>query len=60
MVMLIHSLSEKIGEFSLPRIFRITYAIMKKYYAGEPLNIHIKSLINVIKENNSVITPKKV
>ena len=32
---------------------------MNKYYTGEPVNIHIQSLINIIQENNRVITPKK-
>ena len=25
---------------------------MKKYYLGEPVNIHTKSLINIIQDNN--------
>ena len=32
---------------------------MNKYYPGEPVNIHIQSLINIIQENNWVITKKK-
>ena len=32
--------------------------IMKKYYPGEPVNIHIQSLIIIIQENNWVITTK--
>ena len=32
--------------------FCITYTIMKKYYPGELVNIHIQSLINIIQENN--------
>ena len=31
---------------------------MNKYYPGEPVDIHIKSLINIILENNRVITIK--
>ena len=31
----------------------------EKYYPGEPVNIHIQSLINIIKENNWVIATKK-
>ena len=31
----------------------------KKYYPGEPVNIHIQSLINIIQENNWEITTKK-
>ena len=33
--------------------------IMNKYYPGEPVNIHIKSLINIMQENNWVITTQK-
>ena len=36
-----------------------TYTIMKKIHSGEPVNIHIQSLINIIQENNWVITTKK-
>ena len=32
---------------------------MKKYYPGEPVNIHLQSLINIIQENNWGITTKK-
>ena len=31
----------------------------KKYYTGEPVKIHIQSLINMIQENNWEITTKK-
>ena len=41
------------------QIFYITYMIIHIYYPGEPVNIHIQSLINIIKENNRVITTKK-
>ena len=33
---------------------------MNKYYPDEPVNMHMKPLINVIQENNSVITKKRV
>ena len=33
--------------------------IINRYYPGEPVNIHIPSLINIIEENNRVITTKK-
>ena len=46
------------GEFSLTPIFRIPYTITKKYYPGEPVNIYIQSLINIIQENNWFITTK--
>ena len=48
----------EIRELSLPPIF-IIYAIMKKRYPGEPVNIHIQSLINIIQDNNWVTTTKK-
>ena len=32
---------------------------MKKHYLGEPINIYIQSLINIIVENNCVISTKK-
>ena len=43
----------------LPLIFCITYEIINKYYPGETVNIHIQSLINIMQENNWVITTKK-
>ena len=33
--------------------------IINIYYPGEPVNIHIQSSINIILENNWVITTKK-
>ena len=47
------------GEFSLPPFVSITYTIMNKYYPGEPVHIHIQSLINIIQGSNWVITIKK-
>ena len=32
---------------------------INRYYPVEPVNIHIKSLINIIQEKNWVITAKK-
>ena len=32
---------------------------MNKYYPGEPNNIHIQPLINIMQENKQVITTKK-
>ena len=46
------------GELLLTPIFCITYMIMKKYHPVEPLNIHIKSLINIIQGNNWLINTK--
>ena len=47
------------GELSLPPIFCITFTTMCNYYPGEPVNIHIQSLINIMQDNNRVITTKK-
>ena len=33
--------------------------IINRYHPGEPVNIHIQSLINIIQENIWVITTKK-
>ena len=33
--------------------------IIKTYYPGEPVNIHMQSLINIIQDNNWGITTKK-
>ena len=43
----------------LPLTFCITYTSMKNYYPGEPVDIHIQSLIHIIQESNWVITTKK-
>ena len=32
---------------------------MNEYYLGEPVNVHIQSLINIMQENNRLITKKK-
>ena len=37
----------------------MTYTIINKYYPGEPVNIYIQSLINIVQENNAVITSIK-
>ena len=37
----------------------ITYTTIKKYYKGEPVNIHIRSLINIIQDKYWVITTKQ-
>ena len=49
----------KYEESSLPHIFSITYMIMNKYYPGEPFNIHIQSLINIMQEKIGQLPPKK-
>ena len=41
------------------QFFHITYTIIKKYYPGEPVNIHIWLLINITQDKNWFITIKK-
>ena len=58
-VMAIYHYLERIGKLLVPLIFwGMTYRIIY-IYIGEPFNIHIQSLINIIQENNRVITNKK-
>ena len=47
------------GEFSLPPNFHITYTTMKNIIQANKLIYIYKSLINIIQENNWVITTKK-
>ena len=58
-VMVIYQYVDRILIILGTPIFCITYTIMYDYYAGEPVNIHIQSLINITLENNMVITTKK-
>ena len=51
MVMVIYHYVERIWRILVTPIFCITYTTMNKYYPGEPVNIHIQSLINIILEN---------
>ena len=44
----------------LPPLFCIIYTIIKNNYPGEPFYINIQSLINIIQDNNRVITTKNV
>ena len=58
MVMVSYYYVERIWRILVTPFFCITYNIVNKYYPGEPVDIHIKSLINIILENNRVITIK--
>ena len=58
-VMIIYHYVERIWRILVTSIFCITYTIMNKYYPGEPVNIPIQSLINIMQEKNWVITTKK-
>ena len=40
-VMVVYSYVERIGYFSSPPFFCITCMLIKIYYPGEPVNIHI-------------------
>ena len=46
--------------FLLPQFFSYNIYDNQKYYPGETVNIHIRSLINIIQDKNWVITTKKV
>ena len=58
-VMVIYHYVEIFWRIIVTPEFCIAYMIMKKYYPVKPVNIHIQSLINMIQENNWVITTKK-
>ena len=47
------------GEFLLSPFLNIRYMIINRYNPGEPVKIHIQLLINIIQDNNRVITTKK-
>ena len=57
--MMIYYYDERIWIIFVTPDFCITYTIMNKYYPIETVSIHIQSLINIIKENNWVITTRK-
>ena len=57
--MVIYHCVEIIGELLLPPIFSYNIYDHNKYYPGEPVNIHIKSLIYIIQQKNWVINTKK-
>ena len=59
MVMVTYHYFETIWTIIITPIFHITYRMMKKYSAAESVYIHIQSLINIIQEDNLVITTKK-
>ena len=57
--MVIYRYIEIIGELLLTQIFGITYMIMKNIIHVNQLIYIYKSLINIIHENNWLITAKK-
>ena len=59
MVMVIYHYIERIGIILISPVFCIIYTIMKKYSPSQPVNIHIQSLINMIQDNNWLITTKQ-
>ena len=58
-VMVIYHYVERIWRILITPVFCITYMTINIYYSGEPVNIHIQSLINITQEKNWVITTKK-
>ena len=58
-VMVIYHYVERIWRILFPPIFYKTYMIVNIYYTGEPVNMHIQSLITIVQENNWVITTLK-
>ena len=58
-VMVIYHYVERIGELSLLLNFLYNIYDYETIFPGEPVNIHIQSLINIIQDNNRVITIKK-
>ena len=60
MVMVIYHYVEIIWKILVTPDFFITYMIMRKYYPGKSVNMHIQSLINIIQKNNRVIATKNV
>ena len=58
--MLIYHYIEKIWRILVtPDFLYIPYTTIRKYYPSEQVNIHIKSLINIIQGKNWVIATKK-
>ena len=57
--MVIYHYVDRIGEFLLPLICSYNICNDQKYYPGEPVNIHILSLLDIIQENNWVLITKK-
>ena len=53
-----HNVRRTLGILIVP-IFLYNIQYHKKYYLGEPVNINIQSLINIIQGNNWVITTIK-
>ena len=59
LVIIVYHNVERIWRILVTPNFCITYTIIKKEFPGEPVDIHMQSLINNIQENNWVITTKK-
>ena len=58
-VMVIYYYVERIWRIIVTPVFCITYMVINICYTGEPFNMHIQSVINIIQEKNWVITTKK-
>ena len=59
MVMVIYHNADRIWRIFVAPNFCITYTIMKKYYPGEPVNIHIQLLVDIIQEKSWAVTTRK-
>ena len=59
MLMVIYHFVERVGELSLPPIFHTTHMIMKNNIQVNQSIYIYKALINMIQENNLVLSPKK-
>ena len=57
--MVIYHYVERFWGIIVTPIFLYNIYNHEKYYPGELVNIHIQPLINIIQENNRVITTKK-
>ena len=58
-VMVIYHYVEIIWRILVTPNFSYNVPDNERYYTGEPVNVYIQSLINMIQENNRVITTKK-
>ena len=58
MVIVIYHYVDRIRRILVTPNFLYNIYDHEKYYPGEPVNIHTQSLINIIQENNRVITTK--
>ena len=58
-VVVIYHYVERIWRILVTLIYMDNIYGNKKYYPGEPANIHIRLLLNIIEDKNRVITTKE-